>query len=76
MKKEVARSWQALLMDGDQLRPEAKTILDDLERFCDWSSYVLPLDRSDAVDPLRLAAIHSRRGVYAYIQQQLKSKEI
>lgn len=72
MKNEVARAWQVLLLEGKELRPEAKTIMADLERFCDYHGYQLPLDRTDAVDPLRLAASHSRRGVFAYINQQLK----
>ena len=68
----IARCWQVLLMDGDKLRPEAQAIMDDLEKVCGWHHFALPLDRTDAVDPLRLAAEHSRRGVYAYILKRLK----
>lgn len=71
---EIERCFQVLLMDGGKLKPEAETIMRDLERFCGWHTKALPMTKHDEVDPLQITAIHAKRMVYAHIQERLAAK--
>ena len=71
-KMEIARAYRGLfLTEVGDLKPEAEVILRDLEKVCGWMVGPLPTAPDGHVDPLRLAAVHEKRTVYAHIKKRL-----
>lgn len=69
---ETVRSWRRLFLNEDgTYKPDAETVMRDLEARCGWMKHQLPLGGDGHVDPYKLAAAHEVRGVYAHVKKRL-----
>lgn len=69
---DTARAWRGLFLDGQgNVKPDAMVVLRDMEKVTGWMVSSLPTGSDGHVDPLRLAAHHERRGIYAHIKKRL-----
>lgn len=69
---EIARAYRRLFLNDDgSVKPDADTVLRDLEKLCGWMNVELPVDSQGRADPLRTAAAVEKRGVYATVKQRL-----
>ena len=73
---EIERAYKALFLEADglALKPEAETVLRDLEKMTGWMNTTLPTDNTGAVDPYRCAGYHERRGVFSHIKKRIFAK--
>jgi hypothetical protein len=69
---QLARAWRAIMLNDDgTLKPDAETIMRDLEKVCGWMVSAIPVDNHGRADPLRTAAALEKRGVYAHVKKRL-----
>lgn len=69
---EICRAYRALFLEEDgRIKPEAETVLRDMERKCGWMVDSLPVGNDGHVDPYRAAAALEKRGVYGHIKKRI-----
>ena len=69
---DIARAYRGLFLEEDgTLKPEAETVLRDLERECGWMVKAMKTTSDGSIDPLRLAADYEKRRIYAHIKECL-----
>lgn len=71
-KREKMVAYRRLFLNDDgSMKPDAETVLRDLEAKCGWMVSTLPVDGGGRVDPLAAAAALEKRGVFAHIKGRL-----
>jgi hypothetical protein len=71
-KKEVCRAWRSLfLTETGDYKPEADIVMRDLEKVTGWMTDLMPTGPDGHVDPLRLAGLHEKRRLYAFVKKRL-----
>lgn len=71
-KRDTMVAYRRLFLNDDgTIKPDAETVLRDIEAKCGWMVSALPIDNEGRVDPLATAAALERRGVYAHIKGRL-----
>lgn len=74
-QREVMISYRRLFLNDDgTFKPDAETVLRDIEAKCGWMVSSLPIDGEGRVDPLATAAALEKRGIYAHIKNRLFGK--
>lgn len=71
-QRDVMVAYRRLFLSDDGApKPDAETVLRDLEAKCGWMVTSLPVDGQGRVDPYAAAAELKKREVFAHIKARL-----
>lgn len=69
---DIARCWRRLFLNDDgSFRPDAETVMRDIESECGAMRSVLPVTSADAIDPYRAVADLKAQMIYRHIKIRL-----
>lgn len=72
MELEIARAYRSLFLNDDgSFKPEAETVLRDLERECGVAKTKMPIIKDGSVDPLRIVENFAKVAVFRHVKERL-----